>query len=76
MSKEQLKPFSIAGVLDHCPECGATGDYGLLKQKADGVIAAWAAAGAHPDTASDRARLDSTINQMREVIDMMKARKA
>lgn len=35
MSKHKgLKAFSVAGVLDHCPECGATGDYKLLKEAA------------------------------------------
>jgi hypothetical protein len=68
----RLKPFSIAGVLSHCPECGATGDYDLLKKKAQSVIAAWDACSGIPDTSTDRSRLDSTIGQMREVIDMMR----
>lgn len=73
MAKNRLKPFSIAGVLSSCPECGATGDYQLLKIKAQGVIAAWEAAGRYPDTSTDRARLDSTIRQLGEVIDKAKA---
>jgi len=70
---KKLKPFSIAGVLDYCPECGATGDYELLAKKAQGVIAAWEACSRYPDTGTDRARLDSTIEQMREVIGKMKS---
>lgn len=70
---KKLQPFSIAGVLSHCPECGATGDYELLKKKAKGVIAAWEAAGGYPDTSTDRTRLDLTIGQLRDVIDMKAA---
>jgi hypothetical protein len=67
---KKLKPFSIAGVLNHCPECGATGDYDLLKKKALGVIAVWDACITYPGKDIDRVRLDNTIEQMREVIDM------
>lgn len=74
MPRDQLKPFSIAGVLDHCPECGATGDYALLKRKALGVVAAWEACGKYPDSTRDISRLDNTIGQLREAIDMMRGR--
>lgn len=69
----KLKPFSIAGVLNYCPECGATGDYELLKKKALGVIAAWDACSRYPDTSTDRSRLESTISQLQEVIGMQRA---
>ena len=36
---KKLKPFSIAGRLSSCPECGATGDYALLKHSAEVVQA-------------------------------------
>lgn len=72
MARNKLKPFSIGGILSHCPECGATGDYDLLKKKAHGVIAAWEASGGHPDTSTDRARLESTILQLGEVINMQR----
>lgn len=38
MPKERLKAFSIGGVLDYCPECGATGDYELLKERAQKAL--------------------------------------
>lgn len=42
MSKKiTLEPFSIAGVLSYCPECGATGDYKLLEERVKAVVRAW-----------------------------------
>lgn len=39
--KTILEPFSIAGVLSYCPECGATGDYELLQERVKAVVKAW-----------------------------------
>lgn len=64
-----LRPFSIAGTLHYCPECGATGDYALLRERSEKVIAEWSAAGGYPDTADERERIGEAIAALSEAID-------
>lgn len=70
---KRLKPFSIAGVMKHCPECGATGDYALLKAAAEKAIKFWEDCGRYPDTSRDRERLQSAFAELQNVIDKQKA---
>lgn len=66
-----LEPFNV-GSLPECPECGATGDYNLLKARALAVIAAWDRASPAPltDSMDDRRQIADAINDLRAVIDM------
>lgn len=69
MSKDKpLKPFSLAGMLSSCPECGATGDYALLAEKVRTIRKAWEAAGGWPDTAEEKIALEKAINSAVEAI--------
>ena len=70
--KKKLEPFSIAGVLDYCPECGATGDYALLKTAALKAIKFWEECGRFPDTSRDLERLQSAFAELQNVIDKKK----
>lgn len=63
-----LKPFGIAGLLDHCPECGATGDYALLVRKVHALSKAWEKAGGYPDTMAEMQSIEEAIKACLSVI--------
>lgn len=70
MPQQKLRPFSIAGVLNYCPECGATGDYKLLMQRAQAVIEAWRQCDGLPDTSRERQRISDAISAMEASFNM------
>ena len=64
-------PFTTGGTLDHCPDCGATGDYKLL---ADRVLRLWSAYLADPDSITDPT-IFALLQDARNVIDKKVIRK-
>ena len=70
MSTVKLEPFTLAGVLDYCPECGATGDYELLKERVELLIRLWEDTGKQPMTPGLRYRLGARIEAVKQVINM------
>lgn len=73
MSKERLKPFNLAGLLDHCPECGARGSYDLLTKRVLAVKEAWERASGFPDTQSERVAIELAIDKAVAAIGMERA---
>lgn len=69
MKKERLQPFSIAGVLSYCPECGATGDYALLKRRAEAVVKAWCRL-PKPDDSRLLTEMDEAVRGMEAAFNM------
>ncbi len=67
MGRKTLQPFSIGGVLDYCPECGTTGDYQLLKERALKVISVFSRPGYW--SAKNDADFNAAIEAMKEAID-------
>ncbi|KVR21669.1 hypothetical protein WK13_34595 [Burkholderia ubonensis] len=74
----ELEKFNMGGdlqggVLEHCPECGATGDYKLLADRVRAIEAMWKQAGGWPDTPREVFAIDEAINAAVDAIDMQEA---
>lgn len=70
---EKLKPFSVLyghERIEACPECGATGDYALLKACAEAVINEWSKADGHPGTQGERENIGNAIARLEAAINM------
>lgn len=64
MAKKKLVPFNCAS-LDYCPECGATGNYGLLVARLKNIERAFSRSG--PGRVRDR-EVHAAIQDALEVV--------
>lgn len=71
----KLEEFKMCAPLKSCPECGATGEYSLLVERAHKVAKAWRDCSGYPDTSRERERLELAISEMIEAINKQRVRR-